>query len=55
MAFEDLDGRGLAGAVRAKQAEDLARADGEVDALKGLEVAVGLAEGARFDDGAVMR
>ena len=51
VAFEDLDGRGLAGAVRPEQAEDLAGAHGEVDALEGLEVAVGLAQAAGFDDG----
>ena len=32
-ALEDLDGRGLAGAVRPEQPEDLARRDIEVDAV----------------------
>ena len=42
--FADLDGRGLAGAVRAEQAEALARAHLELDAVDGDDVLVGLAE-----------
>ena len=40
----DLDGRGLAGAVRAEQAEALLRADVEVDAVDRHDVAVRLPE-----------
>ena len=39
-AFEDLDGRRLARAVRAEQAEALARADLEVEAVDGGDVSV---------------
>src|SRR5687767_993395 len=49
-ALEDLDGRGLAGAVGAQQAEDLARSDVEVDAGDGLDVAVALGQAANPDD-----
>ena len=37
VALEDLDGRGLARAVRAQEREDLALVDGQVDALDGLQ------------------
>ena len=46
--LEDLDGRGLAGAVRPEEREDLAVLDRQVDALDGLELAVRLAQ--PFDD-----
>ncbi len=39
-----LDGGGLAGAVRAEQAEDLAGADLEADAVDGVHGAVALAQ-----------
>ena len=39
-AFEDLDGRRLAGAVRAEEGEDLAGGDLEVDAANGLRRSV---------------
>jgi len=39
---QDADERRLAGAVRAEQAEDLARLDGEVDAAECLVLAVAL-------------
>ena len=39
-AFEDLDRGGLAGAIRAEQAEALAGADLEVEAPDGMDVAV---------------
>ena len=48
-ALEDLDGRRLAGAVRAEQAEDLAAGDLEVDAVDGDEVAVALGQAADAD------
>ena len=51
VALEDLDGRRLAGAVRAEQAEHLARLDREVDPAERFVVAVALAE-ARDRDGA---
>ena len=44
VALEDLDGRRLAGAVRAEQAEHLAGLDREVDPAQCLVVAVALAE-----------
>ena len=44
VALEDLDGRRLAGAVGAEEAEDLARGDLEADPADGLDLAVGLAE-----------
>ena len=44
VALEDLDGRGLAGAVRAEQPEDLADRHLEVDSTHRLERAVGLAQ-----------
>ncbi len=44
VALEDLDGRRLAGAVRAEQAEHLAALHGDVDAAHGLELAVALAQ-----------
>ena len=46
VAFEDLDERGLAGAVRAEHREHLAAADGEVEAVERLHAAVGLAHAA---------
>ena len=49
VALEDLDGRRLAGAVGAEQAEDLAGGDLEVDAAHGLMVAVGLVQVADED------
>ena len=46
------DRRRLAGAVGAEQAEDLARGDGEVDALHGLDAAgIGLSQAAHLDCG----
>ena len=44
MPLEDLDGRGLAGAVRAEQGEDLAAGDLEVDAADRGDVPVALAQ-----------
>ena len=44
VALEDLDGRRLAGAVRAEQPEDLALRDLEADSAQRLELVVGLAE-----------
>ena len=49
---EDLDDRGLAGAVRAEQREDRALGDVEVDAVEHEVVAVGLAQAGRRDRGA---
>ena len=49
VALEDLDGRRLAGAVRAEQPEDLAFLDREVDPAHRLEVPVGLAQAADLD------
>ena len=55
-AEQELDGRGLAGAVGAEQAEDLALVDLEVEGAQGdlllpaPEVAVDLGELAGFDD-----
>ena len=46
---ENLEGRGLARAVGADQAEDLARADFEVDSAHGFERAVALGEAASFN------
>ena len=43
-ALADLDGRRLAGAVGPEQAEALAAADLEVEAVDGDDVAVGFAE-----------
>ena len=44
-AFENLDERGLAGAVRAEQADDLSGGgDREVDAAERVDGSVGLAE-----------
>ena len=45
VALEDLDGRRLAGAVRAEQAEDLARRHLEVDSAHRLERAVATCAG----------
>src|SRR3712207_6886958 len=47
----DLDEGGLAGAVLAEQAVDLALVDGQRDALEGLDAAVAFDEVARLDDG----
>ena len=44
--FADLDGGGLAGAVGAQQAEALARAHLEIEAVHRDDVAIGLAESA---------
>ena len=49
VALEDLDGRRLAGAVRAEQAEDLALLDRERDPANGLVVAVRLAQAPDVD------
>ena len=49
--LHDLDGGGLAGAVRAQQAEHLTATNAEVDAFQGLGFAIGLTEGPRLDDG----
>ena len=43
-AFQDFDSAGLAGAVRAEQAEDFAFADTKADAANGFDVAVALGE-----------
>ena len=47
--LEDLDGGGLAGAVGAEQAEALAAAHDEVEAVDGDDVAVALDEAVHFD------
>jgi len=44
------DGRGLAGTVRAEDAEDLALLDGERDAVDGRVLAIVLRELGDFDD-----
>ena len=44
VALEDLDGRGLARAVWAEEAEDLARGDLEADAADRFDLAVGFAQ-----------
>ena len=49
VALEDLDERGLSGAVGAEDREHLAAADREVDAVERLERAVGLAQPAYGD------
>ena len=51
VALEDLDERGLAGAVGAEQGEHLAAAHGEVDAVERLHAVVGLAHAANLDGG----
>ena len=43
-SLDHLDGGGFAGAVGAEHAEDLARLDGEADAVHGLGLAVALAK-----------
>ena len=43
-AFQNFDSAGLAGAVRAEQAEDFAFADAKADAANGFDVAVALDE-----------
>ncbi len=48
---ENADGRRLAGAVRAQEAEDLAGVDGEVDAAKRAHASVVLEDGAQVDGG----
>jgi len=51
-AADDVDQRGLAGAVRAEQREDLALLDLQVDALQRLAAAgVGLGEALDGEDG----
>jgi len=50
-AEQHLDERGLAGAVLAQQAEDLAALDGQRDAPEGLDLAVGFDEVVGSDDG----
>ena len=50
-SFDALHRRGLAGAVRADQAEDLAVADVEADVVDRDRAAVGLAERLHADDG----
>src|SRR5205823_10075281 len=49
VALEDLDGRGLAGSVRAEQAEDLARLDGQRQAVERAHGAIAFAEPGDFD------
>ena len=49
VALEDLDGRRLAGAVRAEQPEHLAGGDLEVDPAHGLDAAVRLPQAADRD------
>ncbi len=49
-ALEDLDRGRLAGAVRPEQAEDLAGADLEIDAVDGGDVGVALDQAADTDD-----
>ena len=44
--FADLDGRGLAGAVRAEEAEAFAVANFEVEAVYGDDIAIGFPEAA---------
>src|SRR5690606_26141753 len=50
-AEQHQDGGGLARAVRAEQAEDLAATDVEIDGVDGRDAAVTLGETAGFDDG----
>ena len=50
-ALEDLDGRRLAGAIRAEQPEDLTGADLEAHAVDGVDVAVVLLQVGDADDG----
>ena len=47
---QDADGRGLACAVRAQEAVDLAGFDVEVEAVEGVDLAVVLVETAGVDD-----
>ena len=47
-------GRGLAAAARAKQGEELAVMDGQIETLNDLDVAVGLADGIEVDCGHLM-
>src|SRR5687768_5902838 len=49
MPLEDLNRRGLAGAVGTQQREHLAALDAQVDARDGLEVAVSLAQPCYLD------
>ena len=51
VALEDLDRRGLAGAVRSEQPEDLARADTEVERIDRARRSVRLAESGDRDRG----
>ena len=49
-AFQNLDGRGLSGAVRAEQAEALAGIDGEVETADGFDLAfISLTQPATLD------
>ena len=48
---QHLDGRRLAGAVRAEEAEHLAGLDAQVDPAHGLDVAIGLDQRPRLDGG----
>src|SRR5690606_9871231 len=50
VALEDLDGGGLAGAIRAEQGEGLSAADVEVEAAHGLDLPVALAQPPHLDD-----
>jgi hypothetical protein len=49
MAFEDLDGGGLAGSIGTEEGEHLAGLDRQVDAIDGAQIAVTLDETADFD------
>lgn len=49
-SLEDFDRGRFAGSVGAKQAEDLAGVDFEIDAADRFEIAVGLAQSADFND-----
>src|ERR1019366_7491764 len=48
-AFENLDGAGFPGAIRAEQAKDFAFVDGKADAAQGFDVAVALGQVLHFD------
>ena len=50
-ALDAFHGRGLAGSVRADQAEDLTVGDVERDVIDGHGLAIGLADGGDLDDG----
>jgi len=49
--FENLDRRGLAGAVRPEEREDLSARDFEIDACHNVERSVALAQATDADDG----